>query len=1045
MNNKLLLSEDNLDQFLKIDLNRTFNEFQKEKLDNDFDLEKQFQLERNKSRNFRIYGAISSTIIDCNNIEIKIYSDSDYNNLYTTIQSSSIAFNSDNIFRKKNGKYLIELNNYPHDVAYIKIETDNFYYFDQKWERRLVFYNADNEFVDYGTETVDINAQNGGSVVIENNFPFLYNKHWIRMDLDIVEEKEREISFSSTGNEVLEGSTLDMNINLNEPSPFGIGSCYLTLESPTMNYPYHFGNTEYVEFEGNDNESNKIFRSYNGKVYFFTTISPTIANVMNSGLSIKLKGGDYQGSYSIIDVIPSAVFDGKYKVIVDVNFNDSFQNSDPSQETVIEYEVGDVPDFTVYINGNQIEFPYNISWEVGEQEKSMQVVVNNDAQVEMMEEYFFMFYDKYRLKDGVIPVSKLTLIDNTPRLKTKFNIDSIYKNRAHFKGRKAYQTVFGDKQVFNYSSPSVLRNGSLWQGINQEFYPCENVDITIRNEGLDTVFPVNVSLGVQEEIYFPSGEEKTFSIEPQYESESAPMKVRTTYTGDTANTSEFASPPPAQGMFLVNGVEIPSGMEGFSSGVPNKYVGFKKRLDGGDDDYFNEFNLEKDFSVDFDDDNYSITFTSINVGCFLNIENTIEGWKTEVINEYPDVVAKPINFYLFSNTGNLKSAYDITIKKDGYRDLNIPSNEILETSEDGFDYYLINVLSDVLAPYDTENNVSFFLNRSIYKGGNFFGVGNMIPSFQDILFEKYEEEGPNGYIGSVMPLADVVYTKHVSLLSENNLPYSKENLTSYGKKNESGEIIEAPFWRSYPLSVIAATGEDIVSFPIKKAIEVTIPEANTEIVDGVRNFEFSINGNGALYKIGADSSTGLHLNATSWWEDGVSVRVCDPANGSTYNGLPSFKEMVETGDGEGNLGGMVEGELVEPHILRLRSSFFAQDFTINNINQFGTQDNEGLFETFISGISGFLGILGIDIEGDNGAINFTDYEPGFNFADSPFSNTDDSFFYSEEEIALAGLDIAEQEIEVLETYITTNTIVPNLLIGDENLGKNGLGGFAFQK
>jgi len=61
-----------------------------EKYDNDFDLAKQFDKERNLSRNFRIYGIVDSNVINTNAISLKVYSDSGATNLVQQISTSSM-------------------------------------------------------------------------------------------------------------------------------------------------------------------------------------------------------------------------------------------------------------------------------------------------------------------------------------------------------------------------------------------------------------------------------------------------------------------------------------------------------------------------------------------------------------------------------------------------------------------------------------------------------------------------------------------------------------------------------------------------------------------------------------------------------------------------------------------------------------------------------------------------------------------------------------------------------------------------------------------
>ena len=85
LGDKDIMSKDNEDLFINLNLNKTFNEIRDEKYENVFDISKQFDKERNSSRDFRIYGIIDSTIIDCNNLKLYAYKSA---NLGTGINSA---------------------------------------------------------------------------------------------------------------------------------------------------------------------------------------------------------------------------------------------------------------------------------------------------------------------------------------------------------------------------------------------------------------------------------------------------------------------------------------------------------------------------------------------------------------------------------------------------------------------------------------------------------------------------------------------------------------------------------------------------------------------------------------------------------------------------------------------------------------------------------------------------------------------------------------------------------------------------------------------
>jgi hypothetical protein len=250
---KDIMSKDNEDLFININLNSTFSEIRDYKYDNVFDVEKQWKKERNASRDFRIYGIVDSTIIDCDNLTIYAY-DSGFpgtginsgttqvSGLVATITSSELVYNGLNSYAKKRGKYLLELTGYTKDFVYLQIRSNNFNYKDQVYPQQLIFRDADGNFIEYGTQTIDI-TENGDAVEVNNDFYFLYNKHWVKKDLDIIEEKPATISFSAsplseTVSETPLPSTTTVysvfSVVLDKPSPFGLEQAIMDVSTTTL-------------------------------------------------------------------------------------------------------------------------------------------------------------------------------------------------------------------------------------------------------------------------------------------------------------------------------------------------------------------------------------------------------------------------------------------------------------------------------------------------------------------------------------------------------------------------------------------------------------------------------------------------------------------------------------------------------------------------------------------------------------------------------------------------------------------------------------------
>lgn len=238
-----ILSKNNEDLFMNINLDSTFSIIRNDKFENVFDVEKQFKKERNSSLNFRVYGIIDSTAADCDNMQVNVFSDSGATglfNLVTATTSTSLVYNGINVYGKKRGKYLIELDDYNKDFIYIQIPSNNLTFKTQTYTQQLIFKDSEGTLIEYGTQTLDID--NDGNVSeVNNNFYYLYNKHWIKKDLLIVEEKPAKIFINADTSEiprVNEASTpadrVTIIVSLDKPSPFGLEKANLGVLSSTL-------------------------------------------------------------------------------------------------------------------------------------------------------------------------------------------------------------------------------------------------------------------------------------------------------------------------------------------------------------------------------------------------------------------------------------------------------------------------------------------------------------------------------------------------------------------------------------------------------------------------------------------------------------------------------------------------------------------------------------------------------------------------------------------------------------------------------------------
>ncbi len=423
---KDILSKDNEDLFINVSLNSTFSEIRDYKYDNVFDVEKQFKKERNASRDFRIYGTIDSTITDCDNLKLSVYhsaySGSGISSGVTilsgfvkSLSSTTMVYDGLNVYNKKKGKYLIELTGYTHDFVYIKILSNNSTYRDQIYAQQLIFKDAEGLFMDYGTQTIEID-ENGNALEINNDFYFLYNKHWVKKDLLIVEEKPAIISFSAsplveTTTETLTNRSL-FSVVLSKPSPFGLESADLSVLTSTLD-------------------------------------ASTEISVFNSSLVAQT-------------------------------------------------------------------LPHTINFSIGEQVKNFYFLSPEDILQEFTEDVTFELTNFNNVNTGSPLNHTFFVTDTTARNRAIFNFQNIYQNRNYFNGQVLN---IGGFSTTSYSSPmpSVLRNGLMFEGEPEEFYPSDNFSLKIKNIGVSTILPVNTALGIFTEQIFPSGQELQFgNINIQY-------------------------------------------------------------------------------------------------------------------------------------------------------------------------------------------------------------------------------------------------------------------------------------------------------------------------------------------------------------------------------------------------------------------------------------------------------------------------------------------------------------------------------------------------
>lgn len=217
----------NEDVFVNLELSRDSDELVNEIINNNFNLNEQFIKEREKSLKFCVYGICETNFSDTDNITIdistnhldRIYSPRFSTNiapksLHTTktIPLSNSSRLSKNIFLHNKSSYYfmfeinpLSINNVGENKELrLKIrDSKNKIYANIKVP--FINYNSEGVKILYGTETIEIDLK-GNQTIVENDFKFLYDTHWIRADLNLF--RPPKVSFlNSLDNEFINNTT----------------------------------------------------------------------------------------------------------------------------------------------------------------------------------------------------------------------------------------------------------------------------------------------------------------------------------------------------------------------------------------------------------------------------------------------------------------------------------------------------------------------------------------------------------------------------------------------------------------------------------------------------------------------------------------------------------------------------------------------------------------------------------------------------------------------------------------------------------------------
>jgi len=282
-----IFGHSNEDMFISLGIDRSTKELKPDKFDNNFDLQNQFDKERNASRNFFIYGTIDPIIELGDDFEIELYTEVvkplipsledelvivdkvDQSSItlgngaqlsfVKSIETRNLTYQTGNLFgsnKKEYGELLENYDSEDQEVIYLFVkgnldtiepDSDQASIPDQIFKQRLVFFDGKGDFSDYGSDAQEIRSD-GSTFSVNNDFPFFYNIHWIKNALDISQVTKLTVNFDQESFFALEGNTVNLNISLDRPSINGNEIIKLEVSNITTSNDDYTLNTEFVSW-----------------------------------------------------------------------------------------------------------------------------------------------------------------------------------------------------------------------------------------------------------------------------------------------------------------------------------------------------------------------------------------------------------------------------------------------------------------------------------------------------------------------------------------------------------------------------------------------------------------------------------------------------------------------------------------------------------------------------------------------------------------------------------------------------------------------------
>jgi len=280
-NRKILLPKSSFalandeDVFISIELSRTSKDIKNERINNIFNITEQYNKERQDSLKFCIFGLVESKFVNTENVIFDIKESEGLTlNLpkisHDNVTGKTFAVKTFEMTQKSNGMSrnlygknksaysfmfevnkseleqsdsLIRQNNGVPKTRYIDfstIDTERNILFVQRVP--YLFYDLDGNIVKFGSQTADVD-DDGNVIEIDNDFPFLYDRHWIKKYFDL--KAPLSVSFPQTTLNLQEtDGNVKIDVTLDEPSAYGLEEVSVvldvdnTIRNPNSDFSY---------------------------------------------------------------------------------------------------------------------------------------------------------------------------------------------------------------------------------------------------------------------------------------------------------------------------------------------------------------------------------------------------------------------------------------------------------------------------------------------------------------------------------------------------------------------------------------------------------------------------------------------------------------------------------------------------------------------------------------------------------------------------------------------------------------------------------------